>query len=109
VEFISSGPDRHHFGSGDRGELLVHLWRNVMDFYLPGQKKEFRWKRIKAFCLGFIIAALIFTGLGYAWRMAQTKGPYQEEISQLKAKIDHYRENWTPIQSKESSKKKVEK
>jgi hypothetical protein len=76
-----------------------------MNYYLPEQKKKFRWAKIKAFILGLIISAFIFTGLGYAWRMAQTNGPHQEEITKLKTTIEHYRTNWTPIRSKETKKR----
>jgi hypothetical protein len=75
-----------------------------MKYYLPGQKKEFRWGKVRAFLYGFLIASFLFTGLGYAWRMAQTDGPHQEEIAKLKTKIDHYRNNWMPIRSKEAKK-----
>jgi hypothetical protein len=77
----------------------------MMKYFLPGQKKEFRLGKIRAFLYGFVIAALLFTGLGYAWRMVQTDGPHKEEIAKLKTKIDHYRNNWTPIRAKEAQKR----
>jgi hypothetical protein len=74
-------------------------------YSLPGQREWLRKRRIKSFLLGFIIAAFIFTGLGYSLRMKQIDGPHKEEIASLNTKIDHYRNYWTPIKSKEVKKK----
>jgi len=56
-------------------------------YFLPGQKKDIRNRRIKAFLLGFFIAAFLFTGLGYAWRMKQTDQPHRDQIVKLNAQI----------------------
>lgn len=56
--------------------------------------------KIKAFVWGFAIAAFIFTGLGYAWRMGQVDGRHKQEISKLTKTIEYYRDHWTPIRKK---------
>lgn len=73
--------------------------------YFPGQKKIIRRSKVKAFILGFIIAAFIFTGLGYSWRIVQVEDEYEARIAKLKSTIEYYRNNWAPIRHKEAKKK----
>lgn len=68
-----------------------------MNYYLPGQKREQRRKVFKAFLYGFVIAAFIFTGLGYAWRIAQVDDDHKSEVKRLKTSVQYYQDNWTPI------------
>ena len=61
-------------------------------YHIPGQREYIRNRRIKAFLLGFVIAAFVFTGLGYAWRMKQTDQPHREQVLKLNAQILDMRE-----------------
>ena len=52
---------------------------------------------MRNFFAGFLIAALLFTGLGYWWaREAYTK-TYEDKLWQKDLIISHYRTHWTPI------------
>lgn len=57
-----------------------------MEYYLPGQRREVFWARFRAFFYGFTIAAFVFTGLGYAWRMAQTDSEHEKVKIELNEK-----------------------
>ena len=61
-------------------------------YHVPGQREYIRNRKIKAFLLGFFIAAFLFTGLGYAWRMKQTDQPHRDQIVKLNAQILDMRE-----------------
>lgn len=56
-------------------------------YQIPGQREYFRNRKIKAFLLGFVIAAFLFTGFGYGWRMKQTDQPHKDQILKLNAQI----------------------
>ncbi len=51
------------------------------------ERAYIRNRRIKAFLAGFVIAAFIFTGLGYAYRMRQVDGPHKDQVLKLNAQI----------------------
>lgn len=56
-------------------------------YHIPGQREYIRNRRIKAFLFGFVIAAFLFTGLGYGWRMIQTDQPHKDQILKLNTQI----------------------
>ena len=56
-------------------------------YCIPGQREWLRNRRIKSFLTGFFIAAFLFTGLGYAWRMKQMDGPHKEQVLKLNTQI----------------------
>jgi len=56
-------------------------------YFVPGQREYIRNRRIKAFLTGFVIAAFIFTGLGYSYRMRQVDGSHKDQILKLNAQI----------------------
>jgi len=74
-------------------------------YYIPGQKEWVRSGRIKAFLLGYVIAAFIFTGLGYAWRMAQVEEEYHERIAKITAKYLDARDRIADLEARLGIKK----
>ncbi len=71
-----------------------------MKYYFPGQKKEIFWTRVRAFLYGFCIAAFIFTGLGYAWRMIQTDQEYQDKIANITNKYINARNRVADLEAR---------
>lgn len=74
------------------------LW--FQRYYIPGQREWVRNSRIKSFFYGFVIAAFIFTGLGYAWRMGQTDHEYQNQIAKITAKYLDARDRIADLEAK---------
>lgn len=56
-------------------------------YCIPGQREWLRNRRIKSFLTGFFIAAFLFTGLGYGWRMKQTDQPHKDQVLKLNNQI----------------------
>lgn len=71
--------------------------------YFPWQKKEIIKARIKAFLYGFVIAALIFCGLGYQWRLYHEK-EIVRELDDLRIRINKMHEALGDAEAKKAIK-----
>lgn len=78
-------------------------------YYLPGQKKIFRWKLFRFLLTFLAIGWMVGIVCGYAWRYVQVEPTRDKEITSLKEQVDHYKNHWSPnreLEVKASGRKK---
>ena len=75
------------------------------EFFFKGQRKIIRKKLIRVAIYFLFIGLFLGVGFGQWWRMKQVEPGYEYQLSELKKKIDFYRENYVPIRPNKEKKR----